>query len=329
MPCGARYPAAVLVHTGAMSRAAGAVTAVFGAEPYRRLVVANSIGVTGDALVHRVSGRLAVLQRVGRRGAADDPALPPADPGPLRHRGPVCRHRDRPVPRQPAGSDRGDEPRSRDRDGADRGGAEEPRVLPARRSSCSCSARPRRSRRARSCRGWSPTTIASSPRTRGSHVPPHSWADWPEPRVRSALALGSTEAVLRGRGHRAPRRDPVRHADPEDPRRRAPADRRGRRAAQWRSHVRRERAKRDASRRRVPRVLHRLQPEGGRRARVVLRPRDRRGRRRRLLRHLHRRVPPSSPERGDAARVGARRSRGSPRSSLPCSTRTRRCSSSP
>jgi hypothetical protein len=33
-----------------MSRAARAVTAVFGAEPYRRLVVANSIGVTGDAL---------------------------------------------------------------------------------------------------------------------------------------------------------------------------------------------------------------------------------------------------------------------------------------
>ena len=40
----------MLVHTGAMSRAARAVTAVFGAEPYRRLVVANSIGVTGDAL---------------------------------------------------------------------------------------------------------------------------------------------------------------------------------------------------------------------------------------------------------------------------------------
>ena len=57
----------------------------------------------------------------------------------------------------------------------------------------------------------------------------------------------------------------------------------------------------DAGGRRVPRVLHCVQLEGGRRARVVLRPRDRSGRRGRLLRHLHRRVPSASSERGDAA----------------------------
>ncbi len=40
----------VLVHTGAVPRASRVVAALVGAEPYRRLVVANSVGVAGDAL---------------------------------------------------------------------------------------------------------------------------------------------------------------------------------------------------------------------------------------------------------------------------------------
>ena len=54
---------------------------------------------------------------------------------------------------------------------------------------------------------------------------------------------------------------------------------------------------------------------------VVLRPRDRGGRRGRLLRHLHRRVPAPPSQRGDAARVWRSAPRGWPRSSLLCSTR--------